>query len=63
MKEYKNNLDDVCLEEDLEPETTICSCGGTIKKCAYNCDIDDEELWDCVCSRCGHQLLTFPKED
>lgn len=37
-------------------------CGGYIERVAYNCDIGDRDLWDCICENCGHIVLDFPAE-
>ena len=37
-------------------------CNSEIIKVAYNCDIDDIELWDCFCE-CGHKLIGFEIEN
>lgn len=37
-------------------------CGGRLERVAFNCDIDDMELWDCFCENCGHVFMTFSND-
>ncbi|MDU2670573.1 MAG: hypothetical protein E7C49_01050 [Clostridium sp.] len=37
-------------------------CGGNIERVAYNCDIGEIDVWDCMCEKCGHVILEFPAE-
>ncbi len=39
-----------------------CKCGGNIERVAYNSDWNLMELWDCMCDKCGHMILSFPGE-
>lgn len=37
-----------------------CDCGGAIQEVAFNCDIDDMDLYDSICPKCGrHYVLAF----
>lgn len=40
-----------------------CKCGGELIPVAFNCEVEEGDLYDCFCSKCGeHRLSVEVKE-
>lgn len=40
-----------------------CKCGGKLVPVAFNCDVEEGELYDCFCSKCGEHRFGVEEVD